>query len=70
MAEQKAEGLGAEAFRFSHIDPEVPTIEKVSPEELAARRAASCGCGCGCGGAGGGGGGGGSGRAVAQPVKA
>jgi hypothetical protein len=66
MAEQKAEGIGAEKFRFQTDEFVPPAAERIAPgaEDLAAR-----GCGCGCGCSGGGGAGGGGGRAqVAAPT--
>jgi Zn-dependent alcohol dehydrogenase len=62
MAQQEATGLGASAFTFTAL-PEAPTLQRVTPEALAAR---ACGCGCGCSGGGGAGGGGGSIRAQVQ----
>jgi hypothetical protein len=63
MADQKSEGLGAEAFKFVAAELEAPTLEKTATSALAAR---SCGCGCGCTSGGGAGGGGGGVRAAAQ----
>ncbi len=41
MAQQESTGLGASAFTFTAL-PEAPTIQKVTPEALAAR---ACGGG-------------------------